>query len=94
MKYEHIHKALKDNGLSWTAVAKALDCSYQHVMNVCARRSESVRVAKAVSLLIEKDVSEVFPDVPSYQSDVKKQNQQTVEKARQKLVQAGLVEAV
>lgn len=94
MKYKQIHKALKDKGLSWAAVGKALGCSYQHVMNVSARRADSERVAKAVALLIEKDVSEVFPDKPQYWSESKAdQKKSRVEKAKALLEEAGLAVA-
>lgn len=94
MNYKQIHKALEDKGLSWTAVGTALGCSYQHVMNVSARRADSKRVAKAVALLIEKDVSDVFPDKPQYANESKaEQKKSKVEQAKARLEEAGLAVA-
>lgn len=94
MNYKQIHKALKDRGLSWTAVGEALGCSYQHVMNVAARRADSERVAKSISVLIEKDVSEVFPDKPQYTNESKaEQKKSKVEQAKARLEEAGLAVA-
>lgn len=93
MNYTQIHKALKQQGLSWVAVAEVIDCTSQHVMNVCARRAESIRVAKAISVLIHKSVSEVFPDVPRYQEDRKAERKNRLDEAKALLAEAGLIEA-
>jgi hypothetical protein len=94
MNYKQIHDSLKDKGLSWLLAGEVIGCSHQHVMNVCARRVESPRVAKSISVLLEKEVSDVFPDIPRYQNDRKKQRDDKVKLARQKLIDAGLAEAV
>lgn len=92
MNYSQIHKALKDEGLSWAAAGEAIGCTYQHVMNVCARRVESPRVAKSIALLIHKDVAEVFPDKPRYLSDSKTLRQTKIDQAKARLAEAGLAE--
>ena len=48
MDYSEIHKSLKEQGLSWLAAGEVIGCTHQHVMNVCARRAESLRVAKSI----------------------------------------------
>lgn len=93
MNYEQIHKALKDEGLSWAAVGEASGCTYQHVMNVCSRRVESPRIAKAIALLIHKDVAKVFPDKPRYTEDKKADRQSKVSDAKARLIEAGLAAA-
>lgn len=93
MNYKQIHNALKDKGLSWLAAAEAIGCTYQHLLNICARRAQSLRVAKAISVLIETPVEEVFPDVPRYQEDRKAERKMRVDDARARLVEAGLVQA-
>jgi hypothetical protein len=93
MNYKQIHKCLKDVGLSWVAAGEVIGCTHQHVMNVCARRVESERIAKAVSVLIEKSVSEVFPDVPRYQENRKAERKSRLDEARARLSEAGLIEA-
>lgn len=94
MKYSEIYKALKNEGLSWTAVGEAIGCTPQHVMNVCSRRVESPKVAKSVSLLIGRDVSDVFSDIPRYQEKDKDEARALkVSDARARLVEAGLAVA-
>lgn len=92
MKYSEIYKALKDEGLSWADTGKIFACTPQHVMNVCSRRVESPRVAKSISVLINKDVSEVFPDVPRYQ-DKEEDRELKISDAKARLVEAGLAVA-
>jgi len=93
MKYSQIHQALKDEGFSWVSVAEALGCSGQHVMNVCSRRVESPRIGKAVALLIDKDVAEVFPDKPRYTEDKKADRKAKISDAKARLIEAGLAAA-
>lgn len=94
MNYKQIHAALKAEGLTWEDTGQAIGVAYQHVMNVCSRRTESPRVAKAVSVLIHKEVSEVFPDVPRYSQDPELSRQARIDKAKARLAEAGLAEAV
>ena len=93
MNYNQIHEALKEKGLSWITAAEAIGCTHQHVMNVCSRRAESIRVAKSIAVLIDKNVAQVFPDVPRYQEDKKAARRARLEQARAQLEEAGLVAA-
>ncbi|CCU70892.1 hypothetical protein [Thalassolituus oleivorans] len=66
MNYESIHTALKSNDLNWCVAATAIGCSPALVMNVCARRTTSRKVANGLSALTGLSVSELFPDQPQY----------------------------
>lgn len=94
MNYSEIYTALKSEGLSWSYAGKAIGCTPQHVMNVCSRRAESPKVAKSVALLINKNVSDVFPDKPRYQEKDKKEKRASkIADAKSRLAEAGLVAA-
>lgn len=90
MNYKQIHQALKNQGLSWIAAGEVIGCTHQHIMNVCSRRAESPRVAKSIAVLINKDVADVFPDVPRYQEDHKAERQMILNNAKERLAEAGL----
>ncbi|MEJ1402528.1 MAG: hypothetical protein RPU61_03290 [Candidatus Sedimenticola sp. (ex Thyasira tokunagai)] len=90
MNYEAIHNALKSEGVSWSVVAESLGCTPQHVMNVCARRAESQRIALAISAILQRDVSEIFPEIPRYKVDRKAERQKRVQVAARRLEAAGL----
>ena len=91
MNYSEIYTALKDQGFTWQIAADAIDCSASHVMNVAARRGESKSVAKKLSALIGKDVSDVFPDIPRYQENNEVKRQSKLMDAKARLENAGLV---
>jgi len=93
MTYSDIHKALKGKGLTWAIAAKAMGCSPQHLMSVCARRIDSPRIAKAVSLLIGKEVGKVFDDKPKYLIDKKQAREEKILAATALLKEAGLAAA-
>ena len=87
MIYSAIHRALKNEGLTWAIAAEAIGCSPHHLMNVSARRAESRPAAVALSALIRRDVAEVFPDIPRYQTDQKAERRARVEQAKVQLQQ-------
>lgn len=93
MTYEEIHKALKKKGLTWARAAEAIGCSVTHVMNTCSGRVESARIAKAVAVLIDKNVLEAFPGKPQYAEDKEAKNKALVLEAKAKLKAAGLASA-
>lgn len=68
METHEIKEALKSKGLNYSIVADALGVSPQHVSRVASRRHLSYRVAKALAKSLGKDITEVFPDVPDYES--------------------------
>lgn len=90
MKYKAIHQALRDTGLTWKMTAEAIGCTPHHLMNVSARRCESRPAAVALAALIERDVAEIFSDVPRYQEDQKQIRSDRVRAAKEKLESAGL----
>ena len=90
MTYSEIHKALKDNGLTWGAASEAIGCTPVHLMNVCSRRADGARVAKAVSVIIDAEVADVFPDKPRYSEDRGKIKAECISAAKEKLKTAGL----
>lgn len=90
MNYEAIHQALKEKGYSWRVAGEAIGCTPQHLMNICARRTESQFVAQALAVLIDKSVVEVFPDIPRYQFNKKTMHDLKVLDAKTRLEKAGL----
>lgn len=88
MNYVEIHEALKKNGYSWALVASALNCSDSNVMHIAARRGNSVRVARAISAMIGKDVLEVFPDKPFYKNDKAAEREKKLDQAMAQIDQA------
>jgi len=93
MTYDEIHTSLKGKSLTWGSASEAMGCTSQHLMNVCSRRADSVRIAKAVSLLIGKEVKEVFDDKPKYLIDKKQLREAKVLEASALLKEAGLAAA-
>lgn len=90
MNYAAIHKALKDVGMTWVIAAEAIGCAPSNLMGVAGRRTQSRPVAKRLALLINRDISEIFPDVPAYsEPDPADQRRLAVEAARQRLADAG-----
>lgn len=67
MNYESIHVALKRKGLNWCVAATAMECTPAMVMNVCARRTTSRKIAKGLSALTGIPINELFPDQPQYE---------------------------
>ncbi len=92
MNYSEIYEALKAKDLNWSLSAKAIGCSTSHLMNVAARRAESKSVAKSLSFLIDKPLSDVFPDIPRYQKDLRAKRESTLADAKARLAEAGLIE--
>lgn len=90
MDYSAIHKAIKDAGLTWATAAEAIGCAPSNLMGVAARRGNSRPVAKRLALLINRDITEIFPDVPAYsEPEPADQRRATVEAARKRLAEAG-----
>jgi len=90
MNYSEISEALKGVDLNWTLAAEAMGCSPHHLMNVCARRAESQRVALALGALIERNVADIFPDIPRYNDDRRAARANRVSDAKARLAKAGL----
>lgn len=93
MTYEEIHKELREKGFTWARATEAMGCSVTHLMNTCSGRVESARIAKAVAVLIDKDVIDVFPGKPQYAEDKAAKNKAIVLEAKAKLKAAGLAAA-
>lgn len=66
MNYETIKTELTNKGYSMSMIAAALDCSPVNVQQVCKGMNNSYRVAKAVSVVLEKPIEEIFPGNVSY----------------------------
>ncbi|MES9925967.1 MAG: hypothetical protein ABW152_17950 [Candidatus Thiodiazotropha endolucinida] len=66
MNSEQILQQLNAHGLSFTDIAKALKVSPAAVSMVARRRGDSNRIAKALSIALNKSVEETFPDRPQY----------------------------
>ena len=66
MDYETIKTELRNKGYSMSMIATALGCTPVNVHQVCQGANKSYRVAKAVSVVLEKPIEEIFPDTVSY----------------------------
>lgn len=90
MDYSEIHQAIKAKGFTWAMAAEAIGCTPNYLMTVCNGRRKSRRVALAVAFLLNKKVSDVFPDVPEYLENPKHDRAERVARVRKKLEKAGL----
>ncbi len=91
MDYTEIHNAVKAVGLTWATAARSIGCSPSNLMGVAKRRANSRPVAQRLALLIDKPLSEIFPDVPAYaEPAVTELRQASIEAARKRLIDAGL----
>ena len=94
MTHNEIKKALKKNGLNFTALATASDRSYQSLTQTSLRQSKSQPAAKIIAAGVGKPINEVFPDVPEYLEPSKEQGKEArIERAKELLEQAGIVAA-
>lgn len=66
MTHEEIKKGLADNGLNFSALARASRRSYQLFSGVSSRKQTSLYAARIIAAALEKSVEEVFPDKPEY----------------------------
>ncbi|MCU7842163.1 MAG: helix-turn-helix domain-containing protein [Candidatus Thiodiazotropha sp. (ex Troendleina suluensis)] len=66
MNGDQILHLLKAIGLNFTDIAQALGVTPQHVGQVAHRKGDSIRIAKALSIALNRPVEEVFPDRPQY----------------------------
>jgi len=67
MEADAIKQALHDKGFTFAMIGEALNINSNVVSGVCYRRTTSKQVAEAVAKALGKSVSDVFPDVESYQ---------------------------
>jgi hypothetical protein len=95
MNYKEIEKALNDRGYTWTSASKVIGKSVTSICRVAKRDLDSKNIAKSLAVLIDSDVETVFPDKPEYQEKTRQETQSDlIEKGRQKLIDAGLAEAI
>ena len=66
MDHETIKSELRKKGYSLAMVADALECSPVNVQQVVKRLNHSHRVANAIAVVLDLEIKDVFPDVPSY----------------------------
>ncbi|WP_339612322.1 helix-turn-helix transcriptional regulator [uncultured Pseudoalteromonas sp.] len=88
MKAQEIKQAIKAKGYTLSMLADALDVNLATVSGVVCGHTQSLRVAKAISKLLDKSVEEVFPHVESYSRPrflKGEQRQQGVEELKQLL---------
>lgn len=87
MDYETIKTELRKKGFSMSMIADALECTPVNVHQVCQGKNNSYRVAKAVATTLDLEISEVFPDVMSYQNvqEFNTTREQRVEELKQRL---------
>ena len=91
MNYNAIHTELKKHGFTWEVVAKSLGKSASTVMNVAARRAQGRSIAVGLAALLDKDVTEVFPDISQYHEPSRKTvREENIAKAQERLKAAGL----
>ncbi|GAB2927595.1 hypothetical protein [Rheinheimera gaetbuli] len=66
MEATAIKQALYAKGFSFAMIGEALGKGANVVSGVCYRRTTSKDVATAIAKVLDKPVTEVFPDVESY----------------------------
>ncbi|MCU7842169.1 MAG: DNA-binding protein [Candidatus Thiodiazotropha sp. (ex Troendleina suluensis)] len=66
MNGHQILQELKSIGLNFTDIAKALKVSPSAVSITVHRKGDSLRIAKALSIALNRPIEEVFPDRPQY----------------------------
>lgn len=66
MEAAAIKQALYAKGYSFAMIGEALEVNSNVVSGVCYRRTTSKAVATAIAKVLDKPVTEVFPDVDSY----------------------------
>lgn len=67
MEAEDIKQALRAKGFTFAMLGEAINVNANVVSAVCYRRTTSSHVAQAVAKALGKPVTEVFPDVDTYQ---------------------------
>ncbi|WP_192874926.1 hypothetical protein [Ignatzschineria cameli] len=85
MKKDEIYQLLKKNNANATMIANALDVTPQAVQSVISNGKGSRRIAKAVAVLCNKSLIEVFPhfkNVPTKQEVEKRQRELDVALAK------------
>jgi len=95
MTYEEILQAIKDAGYNVNIIAELTNRSRTSVYKVFQREMVSHHIAVSVCALLEKPITEVFPDVNEYHCESpEKIKQKKKEEGRKKvehaLKQAGL----
>ena len=70
MDSEQIKKDLAARGFDFSMLAAAIDKSPSLVSKVAARKATSRFVAAAIAKALEKPISEVFPDIDVYRTEV------------------------
>jgi hypothetical protein len=92
VNYHEIHQALKDIGLTWASAAEAIGCAPSNLMMVAKSPVQRSRnVARRLAVLLDRDVAEIFPNIPAYaEADPMEQRRAQVDAARQRLCEAGI----
>lgn len=88
MDKKQIKMELGQRGYDLSMLAEAINKSPSLVSKVLSRQARSKRVAEAVASILEKNIAEVFPDVPEYQHQIPAKTQERaarVEELRAKL---------
>lgn len=66
MEAEAIKQALHEKGFTFSMIADELGMAPNMLSGVCYRRTTSKKAAEAIAKILDKPVTEVFPDVESY----------------------------
>lgn len=66
MDASQIRIALISKGLNYSVISNILDVSKTSVSCVAHRTRTSHRIAVAIATALDKEIKEVFPDVPDY----------------------------
>lgn len=91
MTHDEIKKALKDKGISFSALAKASGKKYQTLTACSMRNAISKPAAQIICAGLGKPIREVFPDVPQYLEPSREQrSKDSVARAKELLSEAGI----
>ena len=72
MEHQLIKASLEAKNITFSDIAKAKEVSPTHVVKVSNRGTQSLPVAKAICLALDKSLEEVFGDVDAYFSPAKR----------------------
>ena len=72
MKPEEIKAEIQARGFTYQMIGKELGVPSSTISAVVLRNSTSTRIADALSKILQKPISEIFPDVKTYERKAKR----------------------
>ncbi|GLX86346.1 hypothetical protein tloyanaT_25990 [Thalassotalea loyana] len=85
MNGTEIKAEIRQKGYTLALIAETLKTNPPAVSGVINRHTTSKRIASAICKILDKPLSEVFPDVPTYVDPANERNKANKEAKRQEL---------